>query len=265
MELYSPSYSFSDKTILILGGSCGIGIETAKLLIKTGAKLILVSRNITKFSPCREFVDTYKDTVLIDADVRDISGLKDKLSDYFCRIDGIVFCVYPRGVAHNDDKSVNLLSVKRFKKITQEDFQDAMLGGCISFVEIVKEISYAKPKSKQLKVVAISSLASSVIGKNIYPYCCVKAALEAAVRAMAAELVNKNVILNCVRPNAISSDYFENTFGDLADDIKKKLLESKPLGLIPSSNIAKTILFLLSDSSNYMTGKSIDINAGENI
>lgn len=85
-----------------------------------------------------------------------------------------------------------------------------------------------------------------------------KAALEASVKTFAIELVKQNIRINCVIPGAIKTPMTDK----VDKDFKTSYVKEQLLGMGSPEDVAKVILFLLSEQSGFITGRSIYVDGG---
>ena len=107
------------------------------------------------------------------------------------------------------------------------------------------------------------SSVSSIRGlKSKVAYCASKAALDAAVRAIAAELGERKIRVNSILKGWVEADMKQGFIQDNMslsenDDFKKQIL-----GVVSSDDIANSIVFLLSDASKSITGTALLVDGG---
>lgn len=78
---------------------------------------------------------------------------------------------------------------------------------------------------------------------------------------MAVELAPRNVLVNLIRCAIVATP---GTIGleEMLGDLKEKIQEYQPLGMIPTQNVAQMAVWLLSDAARYSSGCVFTINAG---
>ena len=116
-----------------------------------------------------------------------------------------------------------------------------------------------------MHIVAISSLASVSSDRYFTPYSASKAAMDAAVRCLARELVTRNVTINSIRPAIVDVERMRAALDDITDGgLNQQIIDNgfQPLGLIPPKDIAKATAYFLSDAAKYITGTSMFFNGG---
>ena len=106
----------------------------------------------------------------------------------------------------------------------------------------------------------IASLAGKVGG--IYAgahYAASKAGVICLTKSLAKQLAQYNINVNAVAPALIETDMMK----DWPKQIRESLLRQVPLGRFGTPDeVAETVLFLVSEGANYITGATIDVNGG---
>lgn len=241
--------NLASKTILVTGASSGIGRITCRYLAKEGASVILVARNEQGLTETASLIADSQQCV-IPADISDlesIATLVQKGVAWKGKIDGIIHCA-----------GTHICS--RLRDTTPKIMADMMSVNCYAFVEMLRCLMKAKKKDEPLHAAAISSFASLGHDKYYIAYAASKAALEAAAKTMAVELVSRNVRINIIRPTFVDTSQLFSPFGSLEERLKETGYQ--PLGFIPAEDIAAMAAYLMSERAAHMTGVVIPINAG---
>jgi len=241
------------KRVLITGANGGIGLASCESLLQTGARLVLFfhkSRNgideIIKRNPTlAENIETYQVDLLDHGQV--MSSLS-KVSD-----------------AGNIDifvHSVALpLEMKGFTSLEWSDFQQELDIQTKSFFWIVQQIAPSMKERKYGKIINV--LTSAVIGKpptNMSNYLVGKYSSLGLSRSLAVELGRFGITVNCVSPSTVNTPLIANFPKSMLEISKSQT----PLGrLAEAKDVAKTIVFLSSDDSNYITGENIIVSGGQ--
>jgi NAD(P)-dependent dehydrogenase (short-subunit alcohol dehydrogenase family) len=131
-----------------------------------------------------------------------------------------------------------------------------------SFLEISRILLKKRRLSEGGSIVVLSSVSSMKGLKSKSVYSASKAALDAAVRGLAAELSTKKIRVNSIRKGWVSSDmnlsFIESNRSISAeDDLNRQLL-----GPIHPEEIAHLVTFLLSDKLKTLTGQSLVVDGG---
>lgn len=243
--------SLKNKTVLITGGSRGIGYSIVKMSIKYGLNVAL----------------TYYENEL------DLSELKKNIIDKQVRIEQYKLDLADRGnirdIVHTieDDFGnihylVNNAGVKKdgFLLLTSEDSWDEVhtidLKG--TFL-LCKEVLPIMMQNDSGAIVNMSSIAglTGVIGQT--NYCAAKSGLIGFTKALAKEVAYKNIRVNSVAPGYVDTDMTQSIPKKMLENIGNNILLKR---MAKPDEIASTVLFLLSNGASYITGTNIVVDGG---
>ena len=241
------------KNYLIIGGSSGIGFETAKLLSKEN-NVIVVSSNQDKLISAFEKLQVQKSNHFFVCDVenpRNIEKLFSELIDQNIVLNGMV---YTAGIA-----PLSLL-----KDITIDEMETVYRINFFSFVEAVKHFANEKNSSLHSRIVGVSSITAHGSGFRQPLYGSSKAAMISAVKLMAKELLLRDIHINCISPGVTESAMLDD-LRQRSTDLDEKIKLSQPLGICTPESIAREIIYLLQSGSDFRTGTEIMIDAGASL
>ena len=241
-------FDFQDKGILITGAGSGIGQETAIILSKLGANLILLDLNEDGLTKTSEKISTpvlIKTVNLCDFD--NLPSVIEEICQSEGKIDGLVHCA---GISSR--KPLNVLNTKGFSKVMDVNFY--------AFEELVRLFMKRGRFSDGGSIVVMSSISAVKGYKAKSEYCVSKAAVDAFVRCMAVELAPRKIRINSIMaaevltPLALKAKELNSSLG--VSEF------SAPLGPTDPYEVANTIAFLLSDATKTITGSSLLIDGG---
>jgi len=246
-----------NKTILITGGSRGIGAATAVLAGKRGYNVCVnflknetVANNIVnKIKEQGGKAIAYQANVSIEEDV--IQMFK-KIDEDFGKIDALVNNV---GVLEKQSR-VEDMDWQRLQKTLNYNVISSFL--CCK--EAIKRMS-SKNGGIGGGIVNVSSIASKTGAPNEYvDYAASKAAMDTLTIGLAKEVANERIRVNAVRPGFIYTNiHADGGEANRVDRIKDNIPMKR--GGEPIE-VALAILWLLSDESSFSTGTFIDIAGG---
>ena len=241
----------ANKVAIITGATSGMGLDTAKLFLAEGAKVVLTGRSQEKLDALKN--ELSGDFLLIKAEassVRDSKALIQQTVDTFGKIDILflnagVFKALPLGQLsekHFDEiYDINVKGPLMTANVAIDDIND---GGTIIFNTSVSNVK-------------------GMPGVSVYGSS--KAALRSIVRTLAVELAPRNIRVNAVSPGPIETPIWAKTnlteeeVGGFAAGVSGQV----PLGRFgKGTEVAKTVLFLASADASYITATEVPVDGG---
>ena len=240
------------KTIIVTGGSRGIGAAIVSLLAKENYNIVLnynKSEEIAKKMQ-EEFTNLGKTVEIFKADVSKREEVK-KLVDFtikkFGKIDVLI-------------NNAGISQTKLFTDITDEDWDNMLNIDLNSVFYASQEVAKHMIHEKEGCIINISSIWGMIGASCEVHYSVAKAGVDAMTKSLAKELGPSNIRVNSIAPGIIDTDM--NKY--LSEKELEQIKEEIPLGKIgDTSAIAKCAKWLIED--NYTTGQIIAINGGWNI
>ena len=221
------------KNILLIGGSSGIGLATAKLLTESH-EVYIASRSSDSLTG----LDIHH--LPFDVTTNDLSKL-----DLPTELSGLVYC----------PGSINLRPFKGLKpEAFETDFQINVMG-------FVKSLQAVLPKLTTNSSVVLYSTVAVKVGMPFHASVAAsKGALEGLGKSLAAELAPKTRV-NIIAPSITNTPLADRFLNNEAK--MEKSSQRHPLKRVgEASDIAAMTRFLLSDDSSWMTGQILGLDGG---
>ena len=252
-----------NKTAIITGGSSGLGLSTAKLFLKEGAKVVITGRNEDKLSKAKEELQEMRKEILaVRADVskeEDVINTFEKTIEKFGTVDILI-------------NNAAVAMIKKLTDTTLEDWNNMFSINMTGLFLMTREAAKFMLKNKvRGKIVNISSVSGRIGGPMISAYSASKASVIGFTRAVAKELAPHGINVNSICPGAIDTDMFQKgTIDTLAEMFKsdremllKGTLSAIPLKrLLSPEEVAELVLYLSGSKSDGITGQSFNITCG---
>lgn len=242
-----------NKYILITGASSGIGKATAIECAKAGAKLVITARNSNRLQETLSIINDISgnsDNIMICADLTTDDGISN-LVNTVPQLDGAFFCA---GVS--DTTPLKFISRDAINRVLDINLVAPML--------LTQSLLLKKKIKKGGALVYMSSMGAEDVTPGLGIYAASKNGLNAFVRTVATEQANRKVRANAIMASMVKTELI-NTLNQLsAEDIAKD--EAKyPLGYGETIDIANAAIYLLSDSSKWMTGSFLKLDGGSTL
>ena len=238
--------NFTDKTALVTGAAVGIGRAVALKLAQEGANLVLVDVNTEKLSELKDELNAYSDNIMTcECDVTDENTVYEiiaKAEKVFGKIDILV----------NNAALWRCWSL--FVDTPTDEWKKFIDVNIMGVVYFTKSVLPKMIENGYGRIINVSSVAGVYGNANMVHYSATKGALIAMTKALAKEVTDKGVLVNCVSPGSVSPsenkdmNYFENSelsfMGRTGTDMEN----------------ANLICFLASDEASYISGQNIQID-----
>lgn len=235
----------SNKHILVTGASSGMGRVFSQMIAKEGAIVTIVARNEERLQQTLDSLDGKGHDYKV-CDLTDENQMKNIISD-MTPIDGVVFCA---GI--NDYVPVKFLKQEKIDRIFQTNYFSEIL--------LTQMLLKRKLLKKGASLVYISSL-SSVLGvQGTLLYASSKAAINSAVKVIAAELAPQGIRANAICPGIVKTEMLSGT--NIDEEAFMKQAEDYPLGLGTPEDVGNAVIYHLSDGSRWLTGQSMILDGG---
>ena len=245
-------FSLNNKNIIVTGASSGIGRQCAIAFSQFGANIILVARNKDRLE--QTYYKLSKGNhIIIPQDITEYDKLEEIVKNSVEEVGKISGFVHSAGV----EMTLPLRSMN------SSYYENMFAINVISGFELARIISKKKYfDEKGGSFVFISSVMAILGQAGKVGYCSSKGALISGVKAMALELVSKNIRVNSVLPGVVETEMLKKMLEKLSEESKKSIIDMHPLGLGKAEDIANTCAFLLSDASRWITGTNLIVDGG---
>lgn len=243
----------SGKNILVVGASSGIGEETALVLARQGANVILLARREERLADICSRIGEKASYYLCDvSDIDSIAAVVKTVVDEKGKLDGMA---YIAGISDGDVP---------VKYLTYERQLNTFKTNYFAFVEFVRQATKRGVYNEGMRIVAVSSIASLRGEKAHVAYSASKSAMDSAIRCIAKELASKGICINSVAPAMVNTEMYQHFLEVQGEDSEANLraVGRQYLGLAETSDVANAIAFLISPDARFITGITLPVDGG---
>lgn len=241
--------SLHGKTVIVTGGSRGIGKGIALRFGEAGLNVLVVSRNQADADAVAALIGPH--AAGFAADVATQEGCDAIVSSAVDRFGGVdVLCA-----------NAGIFPAARLGEMTAADFDQVISTNLRSTFLSVSAVLPAMTKAGSGRIVLTSSITGPITGFPGWShYGASKAGQLGFMRTAAIELAPKNITVNAVMPGNIFTEGLE----ELGDEYIAKMEASIPMRRLGTvADIANAALFFASEEAAYITGQSIVVDGGQ--
>ncbi|QRM53714.1 3-oxoacyl-ACP reductase FabG [Sinorhizobium sp. BG8] len=241
--------SLQGKTIIVTGGSRGIGRGIAKRFGEAGLNVLVVSRSLVDAEKVAEEIGGNASGFA--ADVSDEAGCKAMAAAAEERYGGIdVLCA-----------NAGIFPAAKLWDMTPQEFDTVISTNLRSSFLSVSAVLPAMTRAGSGRIILTSSITGPITG---YPgwshYGASKAGQLGFMRTAAIELAPRGITVNAVMPGNIFTEGLDGIGGDYIAKMEASI-PMKRLGTV--ADIANAALFFASEEANYVTGQTIVVDGGQ--
>jgi NAD(P)-dependent dehydrogenase (short-subunit alcohol dehydrogenase family) len=238
-----------DRICLVTGSTAGIGLETARLLVAEGARVVTSGR---RDAP------GIGEALHVQADLASAGGPERVVEAAVTELGGLDCLVNNVGIARQ----------ARFEEVADEEWDAYWQLNVMSYVRAIRAALPGLRAGGGGSIVNVSSTAGKRPSTGMPHYSVTKAAVLSLSRLVADLYAKDGIRCNAVTPGPTATDAWLGD-GGLADqqgdrgEILAKVGAGRPLGrLARPEEIASVIVFLLSEQASYVTGAAWSADGG---
>ncbi len=245
------------KVTVVTGGGSGIGKGTATALANASAQVILVDINKEGLeSTIKELKAEGTQADYFVADVsseQDVTSLAEEIHTKYGRLD--ILCNIA-GITRKN--SILDFETEQWDKVINVNLRSVFLC-CKHLGKLIKNSREAEGDFG--KVINIASVGSFQGIPQSSAYCASKGGVHTLTKVLSTEWAQYNITVNAIVPGYIETPLSSGVLKD--PDAYKKVTSSIPMNKLGNvKDVANAILFLVSQSSNYITGADIPVDGG---
>jgi len=244
-------YDFKGQTVIITGGTRGIGKAIAENFLKSGAKAVVTySTNETAAAQFKQDNNQFAEN--IDIQNCDVSKY-DAVEKFFKYID----TRYESFEVLVNNAGIRKDSVLAMMK--DSDWHDVLNVNLTGIFYMCKFAVRSMMRKRYGRIVNISSVMERYAFEGQANYAAAKAGLSALTKSLSKEVATRGITVNCVSPGFIETELIQ----DLTDKLREAYLARIPAKRFGSTEeVAACVLFLASKEASYVTGSTLEVSGG---
>jgi NAD(P)-dependent dehydrogenase (short-subunit alcohol dehydrogenase family) len=239
---------FAGKSVLVIGGTTGIGLAAVRGFVREGAKVALTGRNTDALKSIASELGVF--TVRGDvADLKEAKSAVEQAAKAVGKFDAVFM-------------NAGISTVAPAATITPEEWDQCF---AVNLRGAVFALQYALPHMKDGGAIVVSgSVGSELSVPGTIAYASAKAGLRAAMRVLAGELIPRRIRVNVIGIGATNTDiYKRGVSAENLPAVEAAVAASNPMNrMAKPEETAGVVLFLASDEAAFMTGANVHFDGG---
>lgn len=241
------------KVVFLTGGSMGIGLECAKKYVDAGAKLAIISNDLSSLTNAAGLIGAQNIAIHCDvSNPEDVRAAITQTLDKYGKID----------VIHNN---AGIAHPSKPLHLTEEREWDTLFDVNLKSIYHTTRYGLEALKSTEGCILNTSSLVGDIGQENHAAYTATKGAINALTKSMALDYAPYKIRVNAVAPAGVWTEMLRE-WGRAQEDAKgiERYLDGiHALGYCPEGDVvADACVFLISDMARFITGNIMPVSGG---
>jgi 3-oxoacyl-[acyl-carrier protein] reductase len=243
-----------DKVALVTGSSRGIGAAIAKILAREGAKVAIHGRDESALARVAgELECTESRVVRVVADVTKFAEIEDARRQIERKLGPVELLVANAGGSFTSPGPI--------EETSEDGWRASVDGNLTATFLTIKSFLPGMKERRAGNIVTLSSAAGRrPHTRSPVAYSVAKAGIELMTQDVAAQAGPYGIRVNCIAPETILTERNQQR---IPDEQKAALIKSHPIKRLGTpDDVARAVLFLVSDDSSWITGVILDVAGG---
>jgi len=236
---------YENKYVVITGAAKGLGLAISRQAVEAGYEVIGVGRNVSdEFNSLPLGQRTF-----IEFDLYNLKEIPNLVANIVNLAGSVPYALINNAATGLD----GLLATQHSSEITK-----VLTLNLEAPILLTKDLTRRMIKCRRGRVVNISSIIAQTGFSGLSVYGATKAGLEGFTRSLSREVGRVGITVNCVAPGFMETDMTSGLQGEKLESIKRRA----PLGLPNTEHVAATVLHLLDEKSERITGAIVTVDGG---
>ena len=254
-EFNNPNFSIdlSDQVALVTGASSGLGYRFSKVLAKCGAKVALSARRVDKLEKLSEEIKSDGgDCMVVPIDMVDRDTIRDAVQKVEEGLGTINTLINNAGMVDAQ------WAIKQSDELIDNVVATNLVGPYLLSNEVARRLIEKKEPGRMVNIASIAAFNISPNSASVL-YSTTKSAIVRMTESLAVEWARNHINVNAIAPGMFSSEMLDGMLeriGDMSQSLPRKRI------CVPEQ-MDSTLLYLVSPSSECVTGTCIKIDDGQ--
>ena len=254
-EFNNPNFSIdlSDQVALVTGASSGLGYRFSKVLAKCGAKVALSARRVDKLEKLSEEIKADGgDCMVVPIDMIDRDTIRDAVQKVEESLGTINTLINNAGMVDAQ------WAIKQSDELIDNVVATNLVGPYLLSNEVARRLIEKKEPGRMVNIASIAAFNISPNSASVL-YSTTKSAIVRMTESLAVEWARNHINVNAIAPGMFSSEMLDGMLeriGDMSQSLPRKRI------CMPEQ-MDSTLLYLVSPSSECVTGTCIKIDDGQ--